>query len=154
MNTSDNCRCGETAFPRGQSASHPPADGRLIIDRRTVLVIDDDPAVRGALKFSLEIEGFRVLCYASAAEFLQASDLPRRACLVVDEKMPGASGLDMLVSLAHERRATLPAILITSYPSAALRARALAVGVPIVEKPLLNNALSEAIDAAMNGLQN
>ncbi|MGV6873337.1 response regulator transcription factor [Pseudochelatococcus sp. B33] len=119
-----------------------------------VLVIDDDPAVLGSLKFSLEIEGFSVRCYESPAEFLAARDLPSRACLVVDQKLPGISGLDLLASLTDDRRAAMPAILITSYPSAALRSRADAAGVRIIEKPLLNNALSEAIYQVMTGTPN
>lgn len=122
---------------------------RYLASSRMVLVIDDDPAVRGSLKFSLEIEGFSVRCYESPAEFLAARDLPRRACLIVDQKMPGISGLDLLASLNADRRAAMPAILITSYPSEALRGRADAAGIRIVEKPLLGNALSEAICQVM-----
>lgn len=112
-------------------------------------MIDDDPAVLGSLKFSLEIEGFSVRCYENAAAFLAAGDPPGRACLVVDQQLPGISGIDLLTSLADDRRAAMPAILITSYPSSALRSRADAAGVRIIEKPLLNNALSEAICQVM-----
>lgn len=116
-----------------------------------MLVIDDDPAVLGSLKFSLEIEGFSVRCYDSPAAFLAAGDLPRGACLVVDQKLPGISGLDLLDKLADDWRMPMRAILITSYPSAALRSRADAAGVRIIEKPLLSNALSEAICQVMAG---
>lgn len=114
-----------------------------------VLVIDDDPAVRGALQFSLEIEGFSVRCYASPAEFLAASDLPGRACLVVDQNLPGISGLDMIDRLPLEHKLNMPAVLITSYPSRTMRNRACAAGVPIVEKPLMGSSLSDAILKAL-----
>lgn len=139
----NNCSGGDSRTVREIDAPPGPAKGK------TVLVVDDDPAVLGSLKFSLEVEGFSVRCYESPAAFLAARDLPRRACLVVDQKLPGISGLDMLALLADDRRAAMPAILITSHPSPALLSRARSAGVTIVEKPILNNALSEAIHEAM-----
>lgn len=109
-----------------------------------VLVIDDDPAVRGSLKFSLEIEGFDVRTYANADELLRADDLPSRGCLIVDYYLPGVNGLDLLRELS-DRHVSLPAILITTQPTAHVRRRAHSAGVAIIEKPLLNNALSEAV---------
>jgi FixJ family two-component response regulator len=65
-------------------------------------------------------------------------------CLVVDQKMPGIAGLDLIAEL-RDRDVTAPAILITSYPNAGLARRAAGVNVPIVEKPLLNDALLDLI---------
>jgi FixJ family two-component response regulator len=110
-----------------------------------VIVIDDDLAVRNSLKFSLEVEGFTVRSYATGAELLDVGDdLARCSCLVVDQNMPGMSGLD-LIALLRARQLAAPAILITSHPSLSLRERAGAAGVPIVEKPLLGNALIDKI---------
>jgi two-component system, LuxR family, response regulator FixJ len=121
--------------------------------RWLVIVVDDDPAVRNSLKFSLEIEGFTVRDFASAAELLNARDLPVCDCLVVDERMPGMTGLDLITKL-RERHSCVPAILITSNPNAALTARAARANAPIVEKPLLGNALVDkirAVCASANG---
>jgi FixJ family two-component response regulator len=110
-----------------------------------VIVIDDDLAVRNSLKFSLEVEGFTVRSYATGAELLDVGDdLAGCSCLVVDQNMPGMSGLD-LIALLRARQPAAPAILITSHPSLSLRERARAAGVPIVEKPLLGNALIDKI---------
>jgi FixJ family two-component response regulator len=111
-----------------------------------VIVVDDDPAVRNSLKFSLEIEGFVVRAFASAAEFLDANDLAACCCLVVDEKMPGMGGLELIGRL-REQHNGVPAILITSNPNAELTARAARAKTPIVEKPLLGNALVDKIRA-------
>lgn len=116
----------------------------------TVALVDDDPAVRGALAFWLEIEGFSVRSYGSADEFLAAGDLPAYGCLVVDHHLPGMSGLD-LVSHLSARHVRLPIILITSHPSETVRRRAAGAAVRIIEKPLLGNALSEAIREALGG---
>ena len=115
--------------------------------QHTVGVVDDDPAVRNSLKFALEIEGFRVCLYASVAELLTARDLYTCDCLVVDQRMPEISGLD-LIGILRQRQVFSPAVLITSHPSAILKARAAMVHIPIVEKPLLNNILVDTIRAS------
>jgi FixJ family two-component response regulator len=88
-----------------------------------VVVIDDDVSVRTSLKFLLELEGFVVHSYASAAEFLSTDDVERCSCLVTDQNMPGMSGLDLIAQL-RTRHASAPAILITSDPSLFVRERA------------------------------
>ena len=112
-----------------------------------VAVVDDDPAVCGSLKFSLELEGFAVRGYASGAELLDAGDLADCSCLVVDQRMPGMSGMELIARL-RERRVLTPAVLIVSHLNAALRARAAKELVPIVEKPLLGNGLLDRIREA------
>jgi two-component system, LuxR family, response regulator FixJ len=107
-------------------------------------VVDDDPAVRNSLKFSLEIEGLAVAVYADADDLLKDSDLARFNCLVVDQRLPGLSGLDLVAEL-RDRQLRVPVILITSQPSRAVMAQADKAGVPIVEKPLLGNALLDKI---------
>jgi two-component system, LuxR family, response regulator FixJ len=123
--------------PHTQVAMHLPV----------VAVIDDDPAVRGSLKFSLELEGFQVRIYCSAADFLQSGDVGGCDCLVIDQRMPGMSGMELIARLRDDKVAT-PTILIISHSNAALSARAKLAGVPIVEKPFLGNALVEKIREA------
>jgi FixJ family two-component response regulator len=110
----------------------------------TILVIDDDCAVRNSLKFSLELEGFAVRAYADGRAFLDNAHLPDGGCLVVDQMMPGISGLDVVDAL-RMRGVSMPAILITSSASRTLRQRAAAAGVVVVEKPFFGNGLVEAI---------
>jgi len=109
-----------------------------------VAVVDDDPAVCNSLKFSLELEGFVVRIYRSASELLAADQFRECGCLVVDQRMPEMSGMDLIARL-REREIATPAILIVSHLNAALGARAASANVPIVEKPLLSNALVEKI---------
>ncbi|HEY8616327.1 response regulator transcription factor [Phenylobacterium sp.] len=115
-----------------------------------VIVVDDDPAVRSSLQFALELEGFAVETL-DCGEALLTRDLPERdACLVLDERMPGIGGLAALARL-RGRQVALPALLITSNPKRAVRQAAAAAGVPIVEKPLVGDALSGWIRAALRG---
>ena len=111
-------------------------------------IVDDEPAVRNSLKFSLEIEGLAVAVFAGANELLRERDLSRFRCLVVDQNMPGLNGLDLVAEL-RSRQVPVPIILITSNPSKALVARAETAGVPIVEKPLLGNALMDKVREAV-----
>ena len=62
------------------------------------------------------------------------------ACFIVDQKLSGLSGLEVIAAL-RRRRIAAPAILITSHPTIMLQERAARAGVAIVEKPLLGNAL-------------
>ena len=126
--------------------------GELTVPGLVVMVIDDDLAVRKSLEFSLQIEGLTVRSYATGAELLSASDLDRCDCFVIDQKMPGMSGLE-LISTLRDRRISAPAILITSQPSVSVRERAQKADIPIVEKPLLGNALLDKIHDAVRGRQ-
>jgi FixJ family two-component response regulator len=108
----------------------------------SILIVEDDCAVRDSLRFSLVIEGFAVRAYADAEEVLADSSLPEFDCLIIDQNMPGLNGLD-LVSELRTRHVKTPAILITSHPSQSLRNRAEAAHIPIVEKPLLNSLLDQ-----------
>ena len=109
-----------------------------------VVIVDDDPAVCGSLKFSLELEGFAVRAYASAAELLRDGDLSACDCFVIDQRMPAMSGMELIAKL-RDRDVLAPAILLISDPNPALSARARAADIPIVEKPLLGNALVDRI---------
>jgi two-component system, LuxR family, response regulator FixJ len=110
----------------------------------TILVIDDDCAVRNSLKFALELEGFAVRIYADGRTLLDDAHLPASGCLVVDQMMPGMSGLDVVQTL-RRRGVSMPAVLVTSSASGLLRQRAAAAGVAVVEKPFFGNGLVDAI---------
>ncbi len=115
--------------------------------RPVVAVLDDDPAVCNSLKFALELEGFAVRMFGSGAEFLQAGNVDGFNCLVVDQKMPDMSGLELIEKL-QGRDILTPAILLVSNPNAVISARAARGAIPVVEKPLFGNALVERIREA------
>ena len=114
-----------------------------------VLVVDDDAAVRSALKFALELEGYQVRTYGDP-EALLADTLPERACLVVDYRMPGLDGLAM-ISRLRQRRVELPVILVVSEAlDSRLRVRAGRMGVQdVLEKPLSDGMLLDSIRHAL-----
>lgn len=111
-----------------------------------VVVVDDDPAVCSSLKFSLELEGFSVRTYGSAAEFLKVG-LENANCLIVDQRMPAMTGIELIAKLRATNIST-PAILIVSQPNVAINARAARMGASVVEKPFLGNGLVKEIRQA------
>jgi two-component system, LuxR family, response regulator FixJ len=115
-------------------------------ERRTVAIVDDEEAVRDSLRFLLEIIGHPVETFASAAEFLKA-DLRHIACLILDQHMPGMTGLELAERL-HADRAGIPILLITGAPSPAIAARAAKLGINrVLEKPPTEEDLLDFINA-------
>lgn len=114
-------------------------------------LVDDDAALRHALSFAFETRGFPVSAFADAESALEAAHRAVWRCMVVDYKLPGMSGLDLLDRLRAIGVAA-PALLVTTQPSRSLRARALSAGVEIVEKPLLDDALIVKVTRYWTGL--
>ncbi len=108
---------------------------------RTVAVVDDDDAVRDSLRFLLESAGFSVASFGSAAQFLDEASFDDLFCLVVDQHMPGQTGLQLIDNL-RSQGTRLPVALITGSPSAYLLRQAGELGVErVMEKPLDDEVL-------------
>ncbi len=129
-----------------RTAPHPGATVRAA-RRPLVAVVEDDPAVVNSLEFALGTEGYRVVAVLSGEAYLTrgAVDVD---CLVVDYRLPGMDGIQLLETLAR-RGPVPPHILIASNPGRKCREWAAAQGVPLVEKPFLDEALTERIRAAV-----
>ena len=86
----------------------------LIPKKGTVYVVDDDEAVRDSLQWLLEGKDYRVRCFDSAESFLSRYDAREVACLIVDIRMGGMTGLE-LQSRLIESRSPLPIVFITGH---------------------------------------
>lgn len=114
-----------------------------------VCVVEDDAAVRNALKFSLEVENLAVRIYDRAASLLSDPELPSCRCLVVDFRMPAMDGLELAEAL-QARGITAPVIMITGRATQDLRARAEKLGIRVLlEKPLPDGDLLKAVQHAI-----
>ena len=119
------------------AAPEPPASP-------LILLVEDDASVRAALTFALSIEGYSMQVFEDAEALLHLSNLPAPACLVLDQQLPGRSGVEALTVL-RERGLAAPAILITTQPGTGVRIAAQRLGARLVEKPLLGGVLSAAL---------
>ncbi|HYF55783.1 MAG TPA: response regulator [Salinarimonas sp.] len=115
----------------------------------SVIVVDDDDAVRNALKFALELEGLTVHAYQGGAELLADVDLPKKGCIVVDYHMPAMNGVE-LVDALRLRDIDIPAILITGKATDDMRRSARRAGfLNVLEKPLDDGSLLDGIRGAL-----
>jgi FixJ family two-component response regulator len=120
----------------------------------TVIVVDDDASIRGALRRQLHILGFNVLDFGSAEEFL-ACELPTGdACLLLDVYMPGMSGIELCRKLSASKR-QLPIILISGCDDRSTR-KMMREAKPIASliKPFDEKNLLRAIRKALPHLSN
>ena len=115
----------------------------------TVLIADDDEAVRDSLQILLEASGYRVRSFASGSEFLSAARPEGEACLVIDVRMPGLGGLEVQERLQAEG-AALPVVVITGHGEVPLAVRAMKAGaVDFVEKPFSESVILGAVERAL-----
>lgn len=114
----------------------------------TVLVVDDDPAMRALLRDWLERAGFRVIEESSAERLLSAARTTRLDAVVLDKETPGKGAFDVLPAFRRECP-RIPVILITAFGGGAVAEQALRLGADLyLEKPFQLRALLEAVRAA------
>jgi len=115
----------------------------------TVFIIDDDPAVRQALSVLIRSMRLRAEAYESAQQFLDTFDSTRPGCLLLDVRMPGISGLELLEQLErHDIR--LPAIVMSAYGDVPMVVRAMKAGaLNFLEKPCRDQQLWEALQEGL-----
>lgn len=122
-------------------ATHRP----LAPTDKPICIVDDDEWVAESLKILLETFGFEVRSYGSGADFLADCRHRSTACLIIDQHMPGMTGLDVIARLQLEglRR---PTILISGRLDTKTMERAAGLGVTrVVEKPFAVEGLVDLI---------
>src|ERR1700687_1350297 len=114
-----------------------------------VLVVDDDASIREALSSLMRSVGLRVETFASAQQFLLAARPNMPACLVLDVRLPGLSGLELQRELAKSGE-TMPIIFITGHGDIPMSVRAMKAGAAeFLPKPFRDQDLLDAIQDAL-----
>src|SRR4029079_5396926 len=114
-----------------------------------VFVIDDDESIRESLKSLMRSVGLGVETFASAQEFLQSTRPDVPACLILDVRMPGLSGLDLQRELT-DANIHIPIIFITGHGDIPMSVRAMKAGaVEFLTKPFVYQDLLDAIQQAL-----
>ena len=116
--------------------------------KTSVFVVDDDPSIRRSLERLLRAAGYAVETFASSREFIEHADIGAACCVVLDIRMPGPSGLDVL-RLLEAGDHHVPVIFITGHadvPSA--QQDILARAVTVLTKPFDGEALLSVVSRA------
>jgi FixJ family two-component response regulator len=110
--------------------------------------VDDDASLRRSLSNLMASVGFHVETFISAEAFLESPHRERAGCLVVDLRMPGMSGLELLRHLAATGSA-VPAIVLTAHGNDEIRRQCLDAGAfAFLEKPFRGATLLDAVRRA------
>jgi FixJ family two-component response regulator len=119
---------------------------------RLIYVVDDDDAFRDSLRWLLESAGYRVALFSSAERFLAAHRAGHGACLLLDVRMPGLSGIELQAEL-NRREDGIPVIFVTGHGDVPMAVEAVKKGaVDFIEKPFADSRLLALIErvAAMD----
>ena len=115
-----------------------------------IFIIDDDPSVQKAFSILLKAVGFDARAFPSAEEFLTHLSISDGDCIILDLRMPGTGGLDLIEKLAS-REIKAPVICVTAFDDAESREQARALGaVAFFTKPVDDQALIDAINWAVH----
>lgn len=129
---------------RAEISSQANAEPRT----ESVVVIENDEALRNALAFMLTSEGYRVLAFADAGQALADDRLRTASCLIVDDALSDLGGLE-LVERLRGRGVMAPSFLVVSLPSERRRRAALDAGVALLDKPLNGDDLRDRVHAVL-----
>lgn len=118
--------------------------------KSTVFIVDDNPAVRDAIRWLVEQVGLTAKTYESAREFLATSKPGMRGCLVLDIRMPGMSGIELQEKLSQEG-IHLPVIIVTGHGDVPVTVRAMKAGAfEFLQKPFNDQDLLDAIQSSLD----
>jgi FixJ family two-component response regulator len=110
-----------------------------------VAIVDDDQSVQNALKDLMESAGISARCFGSAQEFLASDETEQIACLIVDIRMPGMSGLELQAKLNSEG-CWIPIIFITAHSDSKMKMQAIEAGaIEFLSKPFDDEVLLEKV---------
>jgi FixJ family two-component response regulator len=122
----------------------------LIPKKGTVYVVDDDEAVRDSLQWLLEGRDYRVRCFESAESFLSRYDAREVACLIVDIRMNGMTGLELQNRLI-EMRSPLPITFITGHGDVPMAVSTMKKGaVDFIQKPFNEEQIATLVERMLD----
>lgn len=111
-----------------------------------IYVVDDDDAFRDSLRWLLESAGYRVAVFPSAERFLASYRPGRNACLLLDVRMPGLSGIELQAEI-NRRGDPLPIIFLTGHGDVPMAVEAVKKGAfDFIEKPCSESRLLALIE--------
>ncbi len=135
--------------PPQRRPSPAPAGRNGEAEEPLVVIVDDDTSVREALSELVLSAGFQSVGFASTHDLLDADVLDRPGCLILDVRMPGASGLDLQQHLARTGTPK-PIIFLTGHGDIPMTVQAMKAGaVDFLTKPVRDQTLLDAVIAGI-----
>lgn len=120
-----------------------------IAGQPTIFVVDDDEAMRDSIHWLLESVSLSARMFSSANDFLSAGDLCQPGCILLDVRMPGMSGMELLEQL-KDHGILQPVIIITGHGDVPMAVRALKHGAfDFIQKPFNGQELLDRVNAAL-----
>ena len=114
-----------------------------------IAIVDDDEPLREALGSVMKAAGFSPRTFASAEDFLACEDCDDTACLILDVRLPGMSGIELQKKLSRTN-AGLPIVFVTAHGDASLRESLMRAGAAaFLYKPVRSDALLKEIRRAL-----
>ena len=123
------------------------------ISKRHIFFVDDEPKVRELVEQTLERAGFKVMCFAAAADCLEKLRFSSCDLLVTDVKLPKMSGIELLAE-AKRIIPSLPVLVVTGYGDVPMAVSAMKAGATdFIEKPLKRQVLLSAVEVALSQIK-
>jgi FixJ family two-component response regulator len=120
-----------------------------LTDAGIIAIVDDDEPLREALGSVMKAAGFSPRTFASAEDFLACEDCDDTACLILDVRLPGMSGIELQKKLSRTN-AGLPIVFVTAHGDASLRESLMRAGAAaFLYKPVRSDALLKEIRRAL-----
>ncbi|MBI2785226.1 MAG: response regulator transcription factor [Legionella longbeachae] len=119
-------------------------------NNKTIFIIDDELEVRNALRWLFESVHYKVETYETANAFHETYNYTQHGCIIIDVRLPGMSGLELLELLKLQKN-HLPVIIITGYGDIQMAVRAMKAGaIDFILKPLNEQCLLEIVQKCFN----
>jgi FixJ family two-component response regulator len=118
-----------------------------------IAIVDDDAPLREALSSVMKAAGFLTSTFGSAEEFLDSGNQNDMACLILDVRLPGISGIELQRRL-QDAKSQIPVIFVTAHGDASLRDLLIKAGAAgFLNKPVRSDALLKEIHAALESVR-
>ena len=150
---------GKTMAPIGAPISRKHVDSvwrqleETQLQTALIAVVDDDKWIRKSLQRLLKSAGFRVETFGSAEDYLRYGGRNKAACMLLDVRLPGMNGFDLVRRLAAEHN-RLPIVFMSAHDEPIIRSRALEVrAIGFLSKPMSEESLLEAVNLALKRAQ-
>jgi len=131
------------------NTTSPTSHAESTVPAPRIFIVDDDPAIRKSLGMMLQAHGLLTSEFASADEFLAKYDTSQPGCIVLDLRMPGMTGEELLKTL-RQGGAEIPVVILTGHGDVPVAVRTMKLGiVDFLQKPAEHQTVIDTVQLAL-----